>query len=178
MICDIAKRLENVGAKQLTIHCRHSRQGHSGEPDWSYISKIKEVVKIPVALNGGVFTAEDVKRAFDETGADGVMIARGAINHPWIFKEAKHLIETGQKLPELTAEDRIFTALKHLKYEIEYKDVERQAVIPFRKYYTGYLKGLYGSSKIRQELMKYIEYAPIEEILLNYLEELNKNSDI
>ncbi len=178
MICDIAKRLENVGAKQLTIHCRHSRQGHSGEPDWSYISKIKEVVKIPVALNGGVFTAEDVKRAFDETGADGVMIARGAINHPWIFKEAKHLIETGQKLPELTAEDRIFTALKHLKYEIEYKDVERQAVIPFRKYYTGYLKGLYGSSKIRQELMKYIEYAPIEEILLNYLEELNKNSNI
>ena len=177
MICDIAKRLENVGAKQLTIHCRHSRQGHSGEPDWSYIPKIKEVVKIPVALNGGVFTAEDAKRAFDETGADGVMIARGAINHPWIFKEARHLIKTGQKLPELTAEDRIFTALKHLKYEIEFKEVERQAVIPFRKYYTGYLKGLYGSSKVRQELMKYIEYAPIEEILLNYLEELKKNSD-
>jgi tRNA-dihydrouridine synthase B len=177
MICDIAKRLENVGARQLTIHCRHSRQGHSGEPDWSYISKIKEVVNIPIVLNGGVFSAEDAKRAFDETGADGVMIARGAINHPWIFKEAKHLIKTGKKLPELSAEERIYTALKHLKYEIKYKDEERYAVIPFRKYYTGYLKGMYGSSKIRQELMQYSEYAPIEEILLNYLEELKKYNE-
>jgi tRNA-dihydrouridine synthase B len=173
MICEIAKRLEDVGARQLTIHCRHSRQGHAGEPDWSYIPKIKDVVDIPVVLNGGVFTAQDAKRAFDETGADGVMIARGAINHPWIFKESKHLIETGELLPELTPDERIKTALKHLRYEIHYKDEERQAVIPFRKYYTGYLKGLHHSSKVRQELMKYLEYAPIEEILLNYLEELN-----
>ncbi len=176
IICDIAKRLENVGAKALTIHCRTSRQGHSGEADWSYIPQIKEVVNIPVVLNGGVFSAEDAKRAFDETGADGVMIARGAIQHPWIFKEAKHLIETGVLLPEVTAEERINTALRHLKYEIEYKDEERYAVIPFRKYYTGYLKGLHHSSKIRQQLMTFTEYAPIEELLLNYLEEL-KNID-
>lgn len=177
MICEIAKRLEDVGARQLTIHCRHSRQGHSGEPDWSYIPKIKDVVDIPVVLNGGVFTAEDTKRAFDETGADGVMIARGAINHPWIFQESKYLMETGELHRDLTPDNRIKTALKHLRYEIEYKDEERQAVIPFRKYYTGYLKGLYGSSKVRQELMKYIEYDPIEEILLNYLEELNNYSE-
>lgn len=177
MICEIAKRLEDVGARQLTIHCRHSRQGHSGEPDWSYIPQIKDVVKIPVVLNGGVFTAEDAKRAFDETDADGVMIARGAINHPWIFKEAKHLIATGELLPEISPDERIFTALKHLKYEIEYKEEERQAIIPFRKYYTGYLKGLHHSSKVRQELMKFIQYAPIEEILLNYLEELKNLTD-
>lgn len=176
MICDIAKRLEDVGARQLTIHCRHSRQGHSGEPDWSYIPKIKEVVDIPVVLNGGVFSAEDTKRAFDETGADGVMIARGAINHPWIFKESKYLMENGENHPELTAEDRIKMALKHLRYEIEFKDEERYAVIPFRKYYTGYLKGLHGSAKIRQELMQFVEYDPIEEKLLNYLKELNNYS--
>ena len=76
-------------------------------------------------------------------------------------------------LPEVSAEERIFTALKHLKYEIEYKEEERHAIIPFRKYYTGYLKGLHHSSKIRQELMKLVEYNPIEELLLNYLEELN-----
>jgi len=173
IICEIAKRLEDVGARQLTIHCRHSRQGHAGEPDWSYIPKIKDVVKIPVVLNGGVFTAQDAKRAFDETGADGVMIARGAINHPWIFKEAKHLIKTGEMLPDISPNERIYTALKHLKYEIEYKEEDRHAIIPFRKYYTGYLKGLHHSSKIRQELMKLVEYNPIEELLLNYLEELN-----
>jgi tRNA-dihydrouridine synthase B len=176
-ICDVAKRLENVGAKELTIHCRHSRQGHAGEPDWTYVAKVKEVVKIPVVLNGGVFSAEDAKRAFEEIGADGVMIARGAINHPWIFREAKHLIATGKKLPAPTFEERITTALKHLRYEIEYKEEERHAVIPFRKYYSGYLKGLHGSSKIRQELMKYVEYTPIEEVLLNYLEELRKYED-
>ncbi|NOX65536.1 MAG: tRNA dihydrouridine synthase DusB [Chlorobi bacterium] len=176
IICDVAKRLENVGARALTIHCRTSRQGHSGEADWSYISQIKEVVNIPVVLNGGVFTAEDAKRAFDETGADGVMIARGAIQHPWIFREAKHLIETGLPLPKVSADERIHTALRHLKYEIEYKDEERQAVIPFRKYYTGYLKGLHHSAKIRQQLMVFTEYPPIEDLLLNYLEEL-KNID-
>jgi len=177
IICDVAKRLENVGARALTIHCRTSRQGHSGEADWSYISQIKEVVNIPVVLNGGVFTAEDAKRAFDETGADGVMIARGAIQHPWIFREAKHLIETGSPLPEVSADERIYTALRHLKYEIEYKDEERQAVIPFRKYYTGYLKGLHHSAKIRQQLMAFTEYAPIEDLLLNYLEELKSIDD-
>ena len=177
IICDVAKRLENVGARALTIHCRTSRQGHSGEVDWSFIPKIKEEVNIPVVVNGGVFTAEDAQRAFDETGADGVMIARGAIQHPWIFREAKHLIETGSQLPELTVEERIETALRHLQYEIDYKDEERQAVIPFRKYYTGYLKGLHHSSQIRQQLMTYQEYAPIEDLLLNYLNELNKMNE-
>lgn len=177
IICEVAKRLENVGARALTIHCRTSKQGHSGEVDWSFIPKIKEEVKIPVVVNGSVFTAEDAKRAFDETGADGVMIARGAIQHPWIFREAKHLIETGSLLPKITVKERIDTALKHLKYEIDYKDEERQAVIPFRKYYSGYLKGLHNSSQIRQQLMMYQEYAPIEDLLLNYLNELNKMND-
>lgn len=177
IICEVAKRLENVGARALTIHCRTSKQGHSGEVDWSFIPKIKEEVKIPVVVNGSVFTAEDAKRAFDKTGADGVMIARGAIQHPWIFREAKHLIETGSLLPKITVKERIDTALKHLKYEIDYKDEERQAVIPFRKYYSGYLKGLHNSSQIRQQLMMYQEYAPIEDLLLNYLNELNKMND-
>ena len=174
IICEVAKRLENVGARALTIHCRTSKQGHSGEADWSFIPNIKKVVKIPVVVNGGVFTAEDAKRAFEETGADGVMIARGAIQHPWIFREAKHLIDTGAQLDEISPRERIETALKHLKYEIEYKDEERQAVIPFRKYYTGYLKGLYYSSQIRQQLMAFLEYAQIEDLLLNYLEDLDE----
>ncbi len=174
MIEEIAKRLEDVGVQALTIHCRTRCDGHSGDPDWTWIPKVKNVVDIPVIVNGGVFTAEDVKRAFDETGADGVMIARGAINHPWIFKEAKELLQNGVTPSEITPYERIHTALRHLRYELEYKEV-RRAVIPFRKYYTGYLKGLRNSSKIRQKLMEYVEYEPIEELLLNYLEELNRN---
>ncbi len=169
-ILDVAKRIEDAGAAALTIHCRTRTQGHSGEPDWSWITRIKEVVKIPVALNGGVFSAEDVIRAFEETNADAVMIARGAIDHPWIFREAKLLLE-GKAINEVSVEERIHSALRHLKYSLEIKDV-KAAIIPFRKYYTGYLKGLNHSKEIRQELYKQTEYAPIEEILLGYLNKL------
>ena len=79
-------------------------EGHRqhGDADWQWITRVKEVVDIPVVLNGGVFTAEDAVRAFKEFNADAVMIARGAIEHPWIFREAKYLLETGRTRDEVT----------------------------------------------------------------------------
>jgi tRNA-dihydrouridine synthase B len=169
-ILEVAKRIEDAGAVALTIHCRTKTQGHSGDPDWSWVQKVKDVIKIPVSLNGGIFTAEDAKRAFDEAKADAVMIARGAIEHPWIFREIKELLK-GVIHKTVSPEERIKTALCHLKYSLEIKDT-RSAIIPFRKYYTGYLKGLPNSKEIRQELYKQLEYAPIEEALLSYLEQI------
>ena len=174
LIVEVAKRLEDVGIKALTVHCRTRQQGHSGEADWSWIEKIKKEVSIPVILNGGIMTAEDGLRAFRETPADAIMVARGAIGYPWIFREVKELLKYGKIVTELTPRERIFTALKHLRYEIEIAQEEKYAVVPFRKFYTGYLKGLYGSSKVRQELMQYVEYKPVEETLLKYLEFLEK----
>ena len=173
-ILDVAKRIEDAGAAALTLHCRTKVQGHSGEADWSWIPKVKEVVKIPVALNGGVFTANDVVRAFNETKADAVMIARGAIEHPWIFREAKKILK-GSSFEEVSIDERIDTCLRHLKYSLEIKD-ERAAILPFRKYYAGYLKGLPKSKEVRIELYKQLHYAPIEEILLKYLYELHTHN--
>lgn len=170
-ILEVAKRIEDAGAAELTIHCRTKTQGHSGDADWSWVDKIKEVVKIPVALNGGIFTAHDVLNAFENTNADAVMIARGAIEHPWIFRESKELM-AGKSFNEVTIGERIETTLKHLKYSIELKENEKAAVIPFRKYYAGYLKGLPNSKETRIELYKQLEYKPIEEILIKYLEYL------
>lgn len=175
-ILDVSKRIEDAGASALTIHCRTRKQGHSGEPDWDWIARVKEIVKIPVALNGGVFTAADVKRAFDETNCDAVMIARGAIDHPWVFREAKELLKHGI-FHEVSSHERIHTALRHLRYSLEIKDA-RAAIIPFRKYYTGYLKGLHNSKETRQTLYQQLEYAPIEEILLNYLEQIENYEQI
>jgi tRNA-dihydrouridine synthase B len=175
-ILEIAKRIEDAGAAAITIHCRTRCQGHSGQPDWTWIPKVKEVVTIPVALNGGIFEAVDVANAFTQTGTDAVMIARGAIEHPWIFHEAKQLL-AGKLIDELSFDERIFTALRHLRYSLEIRDV-RGAIIPFRKYYAGYLKGLKNSKEVRQELYKQLEYAPIEEILLNYLAHLKTNESI
>lgn len=175
IILDVARRMEDCGAKALTVHCRTKQQGHSGDPDWEWIAKIKEVVEIPVVLNGGVFTAEDVKNAFDKTNADGIMIARGAIGNPWIFMEAKELMRDGYISTVITKEMRINTALEQLKDSIEIKG-ERRAILEFRKYYTTYLKGLYGVSAVRQELMRITEYKDVEDRLLSYMEELNNFS--
>jgi len=169
-ILEVAKRLEDAGASALTIHCRTKTQGHSGEPDWSWIPKIKEIIKIPVALNGGIFSAEDAMRAFAETNADAVMIARGAIEHPWIFREIKELFDGKNAVP-VSVDERIHTALRHLNYLLEIKEV-KSAILPFRKYYVGYLKGLNHSKEVRNELYKQTEYEPIEHILLEYLHKL------
>jgi tRNA-dihydrouridine synthase B len=172
-ILEVARRMEEAGAVALTVHCRTRKAGHSGEADWSWIPRIKEVVSFPVILNGNVLTAQDVKRAFDETGADGIMIARGAIGNPWIFKEAKELLSTGNISTIIDEELRIKTCLRHLELAIKVKG-ERRAVIEHRKFYTGYLKGLYNASKVRNELMKYDDYAAVESVLLKYLSELKE----
>jgi tRNA-dihydrouridine synthase B len=170
-ILEVAKRIEDAGAVALTVHCRTRKMGHKGEVDWSWIPKIKEVIDIPVILNGGVLTAYDVKKAFAETGADGVMIARGAIGNPWIFLEAKELMQTGTINTEIDEDIKIKSCLRHLKLAIDVKG-ERRAVLEHRKFYSGYLKGLYGASKVRSDLMKYSDYDGVEETLLNYLEYL------
>lgn len=174
-IVEIAERLQDVGVAALTIHCRTRKMGHRGDPDWSWITKVKEKVSIPIVLNGGVFTAEDAKRAFEETNADAVMIARGAIGNPWIFSEAKQLISNGSIITQTDEEKRIKTALHHLQIAIEIKG-ERLAVIEHRKFYSGYLKGLHHSSRIRNELMNYTDYASVENCLMKYLEELKFHS--
>ncbi len=175
VILEVAKRLEDAGIKALTVHCRTRAQGHAGDADYSWIPKIKEVVKIPVIVNGGIFTAQDVLDVIKNYNPDGVMIARGAIEHPWIFTEAKELLQDNKITTKITPDVRINTALRHLKYEIEIRE-ERRAVIPFRKFYTGYLKGLPNSAKVRQEIMRVEDYAGVEAILLSYLDELIKNS--
>ena len=168
-ILEVARRMEEAGAVALTVHCRTRKAGHSGDADWSWIPRIKEVVSFPVILNGNVLTAQDVKKAFDETGADGVMIARGAIGNPWIFKEAKELLSTGSITTVVDEEMRIRTCLKHLKLAVKVKG-EKRGVLEHRKFYAGYQRGMYGAARIRSELMKLTEYTPVEDALLKYLE--------
>jgi tRNA-dihydrouridine synthase B len=170
-ILDVAKRIEDAGVKAITIHCRTRSMGNRGDADWSWIPKVKNIVNIPVVLNGNVLTPQDVKRAFDETGADAVMIARGAIGNPWIFKEAKELLSNGSITSQIDFQERIKICLEHLRLSIDIKG-ERRAVIEHRKFYSGYLKGLHNASKIRSELMLKNEFCSIEEILSKYLKDI------
>lgn len=154
-IIEVAKMLEQVGVVALTVHCRTRSQAHNGEADWSWLEKIKKAVTIPIIGNGDVTNAYDVKRML-ETGCDGVMIARAAIGNPWIFKQAKHYIQTGQMLEPVSLREKIDVCIQHLKLSVQYKGL-RGGTIPFRKYYSGYLKGLPNIAKLRADLMRLVE---------------------
>jgi len=97
-IVDLARRLEDVGVAGLTIHCRTAQMGHAGPADWQWARRAREAVAIPVVVNGDVRTAADAARALAETGCAGAMIGRAAIDHPWVFREARALLERGVQL--------------------------------------------------------------------------------
>ena len=172
-IVDVARRLEDVGIKALTVHCRTRSMGHKGEADWSWINKVKEAVSIPIVLNGNVMDASDVVNAFNQTNADGVMIARGAIGNPWIFLEAKEMINNGYIKTRIDDEMKIKTCLKHLELAIEIKG-EKRAVLEHRKFYSGYLKGMHHASKIRNELMQQSDFQSVQDKLFRYLDEISQ----
>jgi tRNA-dihydrouridine synthase B len=170
-IVDIAKMVEQTGAAALTIHCRTRSQAHKGEPDFSWIPKVKSAVSIPIIANGSLDTPQKIVQAFQETGCDGVMMGRGAIENPWIFQQAKYFLAAKSLLPEPAIEERFRVLLEHLVLSTECKG-ERKGVMEFRKHYSGYLKGLYCASKVRQEMMQYIDLEPAVQRLYQYKEDL------
>jgi tRNA-dihydrouridine synthase B len=170
-IVDVAKMVENVGAKALTIHCRTRAQGHKGEPDFSWIPRVKQAVSIPIFVNGGLDTPEKIERAFAETGCDGVMIGQAAINNPWIFRQARYYLQHKQLLPAPDLDERVRVLLEHLRLSVEQKG-EQRAVLEFRKHYTGYLRDLPNVAKIRSELMHFTEMSPIVDHIYRYVSRL------
>jgi tRNA-dihydrouridine synthase B len=150
-IVDLARRLQDAGVAAITIHCRTAQMGHSGAADWSWAARAREAVEIPVLVNGDVRSAQDAKRALDETGCAGVMVGRRAIEHPWIFDEARALLDHDVSIPPPTAEQRIALCREHLVANVA-KRGEPFGVRCTRRHLAGYLKGLAGAAALRQEL--------------------------
>jgi len=174
-IVEIAKSVEYAGAQALTVHCRTRSQGQKGKPDYSLIPEVKKAVKIPIIVNGGITSAEIAKEVFDTTGCDGIMIARGAIDNPYLFREIKFFLSTQKFLPPPTIEDRIDLLIEHLKLAKKYKG-ELKACIEIRKHYSGYLRDYPGISKLRMELMKLTDIEAIINHLNNFKLNLEKFS--
>ena len=176
VILDVAKMIEAAGAQALTLHCRTRSQAHSGFADWSWLEKIKKTISIPVIGNGDITCPEDVK-AMLETGCDGVMIGRGAIGNPWIFKQTRHFLETGEHMSEPSIEEKIKICIEHLKLNVQYKE-EKYGVLTFRKHYVGYLKALPNIATVRSDLMQSTTMNPVIERLQKYLEESTIHEEI
>jgi tRNA-dihydrouridine synthase B len=150
-IVDLARRLEDAGVRALTIHCRTAKMGHNGSADWTWAQKAREVVSIPVIVNGDVRSAEDCKRALEMTGCAGVMIGRRAIEHPWIFAEARALLDEGVTRPPPTRAERLQISRDHLLVTVRQWG-ERIGVPLMRRHYGGYLHGLSDFKELRGAL--------------------------
>lgn len=150
-ILDLAKRLEDTGIHALTLHCRTAQMGHSGAADWAWAKRAKDAVKIPVVVNGDVRSAQDALRAMETTGCEGAMVGRRAIEHPWIFREARALLDEGREVAPPTLEERISLCRRHLIANVEARG-EHGGVSCTRRHLGGYLKGIPGASALRQAL--------------------------
>ena len=151
-IVDLARRLEDAGVSAITIHCRTAQMGHSGGADWQWARRAREVVSIPVIVNGDIRSADDAVRALDETGCQGVMVGRWAIAHPWIFREARALLDRKEHLPPPTPAERRDLYRAHLLANVSARG-ERYGVQVTRRHLRGYLDGVASPETLRPLLL-------------------------
>lgn len=153
-ILEVAERLQDVGIKSIAIHGRTRKQMYKGKADWGWLAKVKNNPRmhIPVFGNGDVKTPEDAVRMRDEFGLDGAMIGRASIGNPWVFREIKHYINTGEKLGKPTLQERVDAARRHLQTAIDWKG-ERLGVLETRRHYSQYFKGIPGFKPYRMKMV-------------------------
>ena len=166
---ELAKIAEKEGISAITIHGRTRSEFYSGKVDKDIIKAVKESVDIPVIASGDVVDAQSALEMFEYTGVDGIMIGRGAIGNPWVFREIIHFLETGKKLPKPSSKEKLEIIKEHLNLAIDKKG-EEVAVKEFRKYLAYYTKGLENSSEFRNTVNKLDTKDEVIQLLENFFE--------
>lgn len=159
---DIAVRLQDVGISALTIHGRTRAQIYSGTADWTLIGKVKNnpIIKIPIIGNGDIDSPEKAAAAFNDYGVDGVMIGRATYGRPWIFREIRHYLSTGELLAQPSVLERVEIAKQHLLKSVEIKG-DKVGILEMRRHLSNYFKGL---PNFKQTRLQLVTLGDVEEI--------------
>ena len=171
-IVEVAERLQDVGAKAISIHGRTRAQMYKGNADWTPIREVKNNQRmfIPVFGNGDVNSPERARVMRDEYGLDGAMIGRASIGNPWFFKQVKQYLKNGETLDPPTIDERIITAKRHLEMSVKWKG-ERLGLLETRRHYSNYFKGIPDFKPYRTRL---VTSDTLEEIMEVFRELENK----
>lgn len=168
---EIAKIIESAGADFISIHGRTRNQFYAGKADWDIIKKVKQAVDIPVIGNGDLFSIKDAINMKDHTGVDGLMVARGIQGNPWLIREINTYFKDGTILDPPTPAEKMMVALRQLELMIKYKG-EHRGIMEMRKHAAWYLKGITGSSKVKDQLNRVSTKEEIETLLNDFLQTL------
>jgi len=163
---EFGRAMQEAGASALGVHGRTRGQFYKGRADWSVIAQVKDAVDVPVIGSGDVFTADDVVCMLSETGVDGVMVARGAQGNPWIFREARALIDTGVRIDPPTPLERIDMAVDHGR--ALYAFAGHEAVSRMRKHVVWYFSGMPGATYARTRVNECHTYDELEALFSEY----------
>ena len=170
-VVDIAEKLQDVGIQALTIHGRTRAQMYKGSADWTLIGEVKNnpKIKIPIIGNGDIDGPERAQEMFDRYGVDGIMIGRATVGRPWIFRDIKHYLKTGEFLPEPSINEKADLAIQHLDKSLEYKEGKR-AIFEMRRHLSNYFKGLPHFKETRLKLLTATDVDDIK-VIINEIRE-------
>jgi nifR3 family TIM-barrel protein len=165
-IVEIAERLQDTGIQGITIHGRTRAQLYKGQADWTLIGEVKNNprMRIPVIGNGDIDSPVKAKEMFDRYGVDGIMVGRATVGRPWIFRDIRHYLSTGELLPEPDVYEKADLALFHLEQSIKFKDGKR-SVFEMRRHLSNYFKGLPNFKETRLKLLTAPEADEIKDII-------------
>jgi len=166
----IALRMQDAGAKAFTLHARTRTQMFTGQANWDDIASVVEALDIPVIGNGDVNTADDVIRMRDHTGCAGVMVGRGSFGNPWLFRDARAMLNGEPRPAAPDAAEKFAVALQHARLAIQLQGDTRHTVIEFRKHFGWYTTGLHGATALRKKLFQVETMAEAERVFSEYLE--------